>query len=61
MDFISESNLEDAIKFPGDSRDIDIYEEESISSIPPNEKDIYDIEISDDPLPISYWLTIGDR
>ena len=61
MDYIGEANNDDVIGYPGESRDIDLYEEDSLGSIPSGDEESFEIEISDDPLPVSYWLTIDDR
>ena len=52
---------DDVIGYPGEPRDIDLYEEDSLGSIPSGDEESFEIEISDDPLPVSYWLTIDDR
>ena len=61
MDYIGDANNDDVIGYPGEPRDIDLYEEDSLGSIPSGDEESFEIEISDDPLPVSYWLTIDDR
>jgi len=68
LEFIAGANADDVITYPGESRDIDLYCEDSLGSIPScgeedddNDDDRDCIEISDDPMPVSYWLVIGDR
>ena len=61
LDYINEANCDDVIGYPGEARDIDLYSEDSLGSIPSCGEDQYEIEISDDPMPSSYWLCIGDR
>ena len=61
MEYIGDANNDDVIGYPGEPRDIDLYEEDSLGSIPSGDEESFEIEISDDPLPVSYWLTIDDR
>lgn len=64
LEFINEANADDVITYPGEARDIDLYDEDSLGSIPScgeDQDDDCEIEISDDPMPNSYWLVIGDR
>ena len=61
LEYINEANGDDVIKYPGEARDIDLYSEDSLGSIPSCGEEEFEIEISDEPLPDSYWLMIGDR
>ena len=60
LGFMDGTTTDDVLHYPGEARDLDVYGEDSFGQIPSSGEDEFEIEISDDPMPDSYWLTIGD-
>jgi hypothetical protein len=66
IDHLGSANSDDMLSVPGDARDFDeyqklIYDEiGDLLGVPDDNLLQLKIEISDDPMPESYWLTIND-
>ena len=67
IDFLGSADSDDQLLLPGDCRDVDEFEEiledEGFkgTEAPDDPPLSFQIEISDEPMPESYWLTINDR
>ena len=66
IDHLGSANSDDMLSIPGDCREFDEYQkmlsEETgdLLGVPNDPPLHFKIEISDEPMPESYWLTIND-